>query len=74
MIIPKYIDELIEQRQTLAERLNCADVKLCDWMEKQGIDLIQLNDCVRTGCMMYCEPGNAANAVREAINNHNKNS
>jgi hypothetical protein len=67
MKIPKYIDKLINQRQKIAEQLMTADCQLCDWMEEKGMDLSELSDCVATGCMMYCEPENAARIVRNAI-------
>lgn len=67
MKIPKKIDKLIEKRQKLAEELNAADLVLCEWLENKGINTAMLQDSVATGCMMYCEPGTAANNVRKAI-------
>ena len=70
MKIPKKIENLIDKRQKLAEKLNTADIELCDWMESKGMDLSGLEDCTRTGCMIYCEPASAANCVRDAIESY----
>ena len=71
MKIPKSIDKLIDRRERLAEELNEADIKLCDWMESKGMNLCEMGDFTRTGCMVYCEPATAARCVRESIEEYN---
>lgn len=72
MKIPKRIEKLIDKRQDLAERLNSADAELCNWMERKGMNLLEMTDFTRTGCMIYCEPDTAAMLTRDAIKNHKK--
>lgn len=73
MEIPKRIENLIDKRWDLAERLNSADAELCEWMEQQGMNLLEMTDFTRTGCMMYCEPATAAKLTRDAIENYTLN-
>ena len=67
MKIPKRIDTLIDKRLLLAERLNSIDIEICEWMESKGMDLSDMGDFTRTGCMIYCEPVEAANCLINAI-------
>lgn len=73
MKIPANVEKMIDKREKLAEQLNNVDVELSQWMEDKGMDLLEMTDFTRSGCMIYCEPGAAANCVREAINNHELN-
>ena len=67
MKIPKRIDTLIDKRLLLAERLNSVDIEICEWMESKGMDLSDMEDFTRTGCMIYCnyiyEDGKIAKTV-----------
>lgn len=73
MEIPKYVEKMIDKREILAEQLNRADIELSDWMESKGMNLFEMTDFVRSGCMIYCEPPVAADCVREAIESHELN-
>ena len=72
MKIPKRIEALIDKRQLLAEQLNSIDIEICEWMESKGMDLSDMGDFTRSGCMIYCEPGAAANSLREAIDEYER--
>lgn len=65
MKIPKYVENLIDKRQKLAEKLMIISCELDEWLEKNNIPLGTEYTC--TGCMIYCEPANAAQCVREDI-------
>lgn len=69
MKIPKKIEKLIERRRKLAEDLNSVSLTLDNWIEEHGGDIADPDICdsVRTGCMIYCEPGNAAFVVTKYI-------
>ena len=69
MKIPKQIEKLIERRTKLAEDLNSVELTLDNWIEEHGgeLDDPDICDSVRSGCMLYCEPGNAANKVLKYI-------
>lgn len=45
--------------------------KLDDWLESKGVDLsdTDIADSVLTGCMIYAEPWNAYQNVRDYIEN-----
>lgn len=70
MEIPKYIEQLIQRREKLANKLNEVSVELGDWLKKNHISLGE--DYTLSGCMIYCEPSMAADAVREDIINFDK--
>lgn len=71
MKIPKYIEELLNKREKLAYQLNECTVKLDDWLEKNGADLMDKDICdaVISGCMIYAEPTTAKYLVMEYIRN-----
>ena len=72
MEIPKRINYLIDQREKLAKKLNHTDCELSEWMEKQGMNLFEMSDFTRNGCMIYCEPNAAARSVKEEIEKYEK--
>lgn len=65
MEIPKYVDKLILRRAHLAEMLNDADYKLCEWLDKNEITTQEYD--IRTGCEMYVNPYASADRIRQAI-------
>lgn len=67
MKIPKYVDNLIERRMKLALELMDVSTQLEDWLEKKGFDLSEMSDYTTTGCMIYCEPYDAAELLRQDI-------
>ena len=71
MEIPKKIQKLIEKREKLALELMEVTSTLDSWLEENGADLTDsdLTDSTLTGCMLYCEPGNARINVEDYIKN-----
>ena len=71
MEIPKKIQKLIEKREKLALELMEVISKLDSWLEENGADLTDsdITDSTLTGCMIYCEPGNARINVEDYIKN-----
>ena len=71
MTIPKKIQKLIEKREKLALELMEVISKLESWLEENGADLTDsdITDSTLTGCMIYCEPGNARINVEDYIKN-----
>lgn len=71
MEIPKKIQKLIEKREKLALELMEVTSKLDSWLKENGADLTDsdLTDSTLTGCMIYCEPGNARINVEDYIKN-----
>lgn len=71
MKIPKYIEKLLNRREKLAYQLNACNVKLDDWLEKNGADLTDedICDAVISGCMIYAEPTSARCLVEYYIIN-----
>lgn len=69
MIIPKEIDEKLKRRTKLANELMNVGSEIDDWLMRNGFDLesLELKDATLTGAMMYCEPFNAEEVIREAI-------
>lgn len=69
MKIPKKIEKVIEKRRKLAEDLNSMSIILDNWIEEHGGNLgdPDIYDSVMTGCMIYCEPDNAAISVTKYI-------
>lgn len=61
MEIPKKIEKLLDRRERLALDLISVTNELDSWLIKHGADLTDsdLTDSTLTGCMIYCEPGNA---------------
>ena len=61
MKIPKYIEHLLNRREKLAYQLNECNIKLDNWLEKNGATLTDSDICdaVISGCMIYCEPTTA---------------
>ena len=71
MKIPKYIENLLNKREKLAYQLNECNIKLENWLVKNGANLTDddICDAVISGCMIYCEPTNARNLVEYYILN-----
>lgn len=71
MEIPKRIQKLLERRERLAMDLMSVTVEVDSWLEKNGADLTdsELEASTLSGCMIYCEPGNARINVEEYIRN-----
>lgn len=71
MKIPKYIENILNKREQLAYQLNECNVKLDDWLEKNGADLNDedICDAVISGCMIYAEPTTAKHLVMDYIQN-----
>lgn len=71
MEIPKKIQKLLERREKLALDLMDVTSKVDSWLETNGEDLTDsdLADSTLTGCMIYCEPGNARINVEDYIKN-----
>lgn len=72
MEIPKKVQKLLDRRERLAMELMDVSSQLDSWLEKNGADLTdsELVDSTLTGCMIYCEPGNAKYNVEDYIQNH----
>lgn len=71
MKIPKEAQNLLDKRERLAMDLMSVTSELDTWLVNNGADLMDtdLIDSTLTGCMIYCEPGNARNNVEEYIKN-----
>ena len=71
MEIPKKIQKLLDRRERLAIDLMSVTNELDTWLEKNGADLTdsEITDSTVTGCMIYCEPGNAKSNVEDYIKN-----
>lgn len=71
MNIPKKIQKLIDRRDRLAMDLISVCNELDAWLQSNGADLTDsdLADSTLSGCMIYCEPGNAAKNVEDYIRN-----
>lgn len=61
MKIPKRVQNLLDRREKLAMNLMSVSSELDTWLEKNGADFMDsdLVNSTLTGCMIYCEPGNA---------------
>lgn len=68
MKIPKYIEKALEQRIKAAIALDKADGVILDFIEKHNIDADSA--VYGGGVEMYVNPYEAAEIVREAIENH----
>ena len=71
MEIPNKIHKLLDKREKLANDLITACCELDEWLEKNGADLTNpdISDSTLSGCMIYCEPGNAKSCVEDYIKN-----
>lgn len=71
MEIPKKVQKLLDRREQLAEELMSVTNELDSWLINNGADLTDsdLADSTLTGCMIYCEPGNARINVEDYIKN-----
>ncbi|MGN0291985.1 MAG: hypothetical protein ACI4C5_08635 [Lachnospiraceae bacterium] len=71
MEIPKKVQKLLDKRKQLAEELISVTNELDSWLINNGADLTDsdLVDSILTGCMIYCEPGNAKSNVEDYIKN-----
>lgn len=69
MKIPKRVQNLLDRREKLAMNLMSVSSELDTWLEKNGADFTDsdLADSTLTGCMIYCEPGNAKSNVEDYI-------
>lgn len=66
MKIPKYVQNLIIQRERLADKLMNVSSELDEWLEKQGIPLGA--EYTMTGCMIYFE----SEATRKCVDEYNQ--
>lgn len=71
MEIPQKVQKLLDRRERLALELMEVATKVDSWLEANGADLTDcdLTDSTLTGCMIYCEPGNARINVEDYIKN-----
>lgn len=71
MKIPKKIQKIIDKKAQLAMELIAVSNELDTWLIKHGADLTDsdLADSTLTGCMIYCEHGNAKTNIEEYIRN-----
>lgn len=71
MKIPKKIQKLLDRRAQLATDLISVNNQLDSWLEKHGANLTDsdIADSILSGCMIYCEPGNAKINVEDYIKN-----
>lgn len=71
MKIPKYIENILNKREKLAYQLNECEVKLDDWLIKNGANFSDKDICdaVISGCMIYIEPTTAKDLVIDYIQN-----
>ena len=71
MEIPKKVQKLLDRREQLAEELIGVTNELDSWLINNGADLTDsdLADSTLSGCMIYCEPGNAKINVEDYIKN-----
>ena len=67
MKIPKYIEKLLEVQQKSAERVNVANIKIHNWLEKQGVRIDGDNLYCENSIMLITEPKAYANGIREII-------
>lgn len=69
MKIPKRVQNLLDKREELAMNLISVSNELDTWLEKNSADFTDsdLVDSTITGCMIYCEPGNAKSNVEDYI-------
>ncbi len=69
MKIPKRVQNLLDRREKLAMNLMSVSSELDTWLEKNGADFMDsdLVNSTLTGCMIYCEPGNAKSNVEDYI-------
>ena len=65
MEIPKYIDNMIEQRANSAERFNHYDYELSEWLEKNNV--ITESCDTRGGVEAIVNPYASASRIRQAI-------
>nr|DAQ38797.1 MAG TPA: hypothetical protein [Caudoviricetes sp.] len=69
MKIPKRVQNLLDRREKLAMNLMSVSSELDTWLEKNGADFMDsdLVNSTLTGCMIYCEPGNAKSNIEDYI-------
>ena len=66
--IPKYVEKLLQRRRKLAMDLITVCCEVDDYCEKVGVDMTDsCTNSVLTDVSIYCEPWNAINNTREAI-------
>lgn len=66
---PKRVQNLLDRREKLAMNLMSVSSELDTWLEKNGADFMDsdLVNSTLTGCMIYCEPGNAKSNIEDYI-------
>lgn len=69
MKIPKRVQNLLDRREKLAMNLMSVSSELDTWLEKNGADFMDsdLVNSTLTGCMIYCEPGDAKSNIEDYI-------
>nr|DAJ50989.1 MAG TPA: hypothetical protein [Caudoviricetes sp.] len=65
MKIPKYIDQLLEQRAKAALTFISCDSKLVEWLDKNNIRVP--DDDILTGACSLMEPYGSIDIIRECI-------
>lgn len=70
MEIPKYIEEKLNKRAALADKLFDLDMEITEWIHKNNIE-VDSGD-YNGGVEMYVHPYESCLSVKEAIRNHKK--
>lgn len=66
--IPKYVEKLLQRRKKLAMELITVCCEVDDYCETVGVDMVDsCTNSVLSDVTIYCEPWNAINNTREAI-------
>lgn len=65
MKIPKYIDQLLEQRAKAALTFILCDTKIVKWLDKNNIQVS--SDDILTGACSLTEPYSSIDSIRECI-------
>lgn len=65
MKIPKYIDQMLEQRAKAALTFTACDSKLAKWLDKNNIQVP--SDDILTGACSLIEPYGSIDIIRECI-------
>ena len=65
MKIPKYVDQLLEQRAKAALTFTSCDSKIAEWLDKNNIQVP--SDDILTGTCSLMEPYGSIDIIRECI-------
>lgn len=65
MNIPKYIDKMLTERATLADKIQDIDGALSDWLDKHNIEVDPVD--YRGGVELYEAPYESVARIRQAI-------